>query len=260
MEPSDASGSTSPRPFPASAGIPGLAVASLVLGILALVSSVIVVGALLALPGLVLGALHLKRRRDARVMGWSGVWLSILALVASGGFLALYVAGIRHMSESQMGGGTTDYAQWHGKPAPDLELTTLDGSPLRLSDLQGRRVILDFWATWCGPCVKEIPHFIQLQQEHSTNELVIVGVSSEDRAVLKPFANARSMNYPVASSLGQELPPPFDRIRAIPTTFFLSREGIIEEVVVGYLDYEALKEKAIRGGAPGQAGGAGGGE
>lgn len=261
MDPSDLR-STPPSPLsaPGKAALPGLAVASLVLGILALASSVIVVGALLALPGLILGALHLRRRRDARVMGWSGVWLSILALVASGGFLTLYVVGVRHMAASQMGGGTTDYTQWHGKPAPELELTTLDGSPLRLSELKGRRVIVDFWATWCGPCVMEIPHFIQLQQEHSTNDLVIVGISAEDRAVLKPFASARSMNYPVASSMGQELPAPFDRIRAIPTTFFLDREGNIEEVVVGYHDYDSLKAKATRGGVTGKSGTAGGGE
>ena len=225
--------------------IPGLAVASLVLGILGLVGSVVVVGALLALVGLLLGAIHLARNREGRGMGWAGVWVSIVAVVAAAGFATFYVWAFRGAAQQMGQSMRTDYANWVGRPAPDLEVTTLDGDPLRLSSLKGRRVVVDVWATWCGPCVMEIPHFIRIQKEAGTNELMIVGVSDEDRAVLKKFADEKGINYPIASTAGARLPEPFGTVQAFPTTFFLDRDGTIRHVAVGSEDYETLKRHAL---------------
>lgn len=240
---------------PASAGpssdrgvLPGLAIASLVLGILGTLLSVVLVGAFLGLVGLVLGALHLARRKDARRLAWSGVGLSALGVLATAGFFALYTVSLRQITGGQPGGivrtGGPEFSEWHGKPAPDFEVPLLDGSSLRLADLRGKRVVLDFWATWCPPCVREIPHFSRIHREVSTNDLVIVGISSEDRAVLKPFVQAKDVPYPVASSVNRSLPEPFSQVAAIPTTFFLDRRGRIQHVAVGYHDYATLLEHA----------------
>ena len=133
---------------------------------------------------------------------------------------------------------------WVGKPAPDFTVTTLSGESITLSDLKGRRVILDFWATWCPPCIDEIPHFVQLSNEFHPQELFLIGISNEDVATLQSFRNEHNMNYPVASAdLG---PPPYGDIEAIPTTFFLDENGIIQQVFVGYHDYEGLKKAAFQ--------------
>ncbi len=136
-----------------------------------------------------------------------------------------------------------DFAEWKGKPAPDFTVQTLDGQELKLSELKGKRVVLDFWATWCPPCLKEIPHFNKLAQETPGDQLVIVGISNEPAAVLRKFQSAQKLAYPLASArLAQA---PYSDITGIPTTFFLNAEGIIERVFVGYHDYEELKSAAL---------------
>jgi thiol-disulfide isomerase/thioredoxin len=112
-----------------------------------------------------------------------------------------------------------------------------------LSELKGKRVVVDFWATWCPPCVKEIPHYIQLYGETSRDDLAIVGISDEAPGVLADFVKKKGINYPIAR--GTNLPPPFDKIASIPTTFFIDRHGVIQTVAVGYHDYAALKSDAL---------------
>lgn len=138
--------------------------------------------------------------------------------------------------------GTTSEANelstWEGQSAPDLEITTIDGATLKLSELRGRAVILDYWATWCGPCILEIPHLQKLADEFP-QDLVVVGVSSENISVLQKFARSKSMRYQVGTATNS--PSPYADIRVIPTTFFIDRNGTIRKVVRGYHDYPSLK-------------------
>jgi len=135
------------------------------------------------------------------------------------------------------------YREWLGKPSPDLTVTDINGNEIKLSDLKGKRVILDFWATWCPPCKKEIPHFVKMRNEIDPNKLVIIGISSESAEVLKKFAAENKINYPIVSAV--DLPAPYDKIMSIPTTFFIDRSGIIQEVLNGYHDFEMLHENAL---------------
>jgi thiol-disulfide isomerase/thioredoxin len=103
-------------------------------------------------------------------------------------------------------------------------------------------VVLDFWATWCPPCVREIPHFIRLHNETSRDDLIIVGISSEADSKLKPFVKKYGVSYPIASA--NDLPSPYSDVRAIPTTFFIDRQGVIQSVLVGYHELKELKTRA----------------
>ncbi len=229
----------------------GLAIASLVLGILAFLSSFLVVGALLGLLGLLLGVIHVLRRQGRNAMAWVGVVLSVLGIGIGAGFGVMYVKmftspEFKQAFEAAMrgaGAGKNEFERWKGVAAPDLTVTTLDGKTLQLSELKGRRVVVDFWATWCPPCVMEIPHFIKLSSEIPADELVIVGISSEEEDTLRPFVKKKGINYPIASA--DSFPAPYSDVSAIPTTFFIDRKGIIQEVLVGYHDFDKLKQHAL---------------
>lgn len=127
--------------------------------------------------------------------------------------------------------------------APDFSIKDVNGNPIKLSDLKGRRVILDFWATWCPPCRKEIPHFIELRSMTKEEELAVIGISSENPETIRSFAIKNKINYPVASA--GDLPSPFSDVDSLPTTFFIDRKGIIQNVLVGYNSLEVLRAHAL---------------
>jgi cytochrome c biogenesis protein CcmG/thiol:disulfide interchange protein DsbE len=225
----------------------GLAIASLVLGVLGLLSSIFVIGALFGLVGLIFGILHVSRRSGRNGLAWGGVGLSMLGIVASVGLAALYLPflkeGIKAAVQMQRNLGGSGFEKWEGVLAPDFSVATLDGQAVKLSALRGKRVVLDFWATWCPPCVKEIPHFVQLRDETSAAELVIIGISSEDADTLKSFVKKHNVNYLIASA--DDLPSPYKDVTGIPTTFFIDRKGVIQNVFVGYHDFGQLKTHAL---------------
>jgi peroxiredoxin len=222
----------------------GLAVASLVLGILACILSLVLIGGFLGVAGLLLGLVYISKRQGRNAVAWWGVGLSLVGMIASVGLGVVYFrflnSGFRNL---------TSLDSWEGVRAPEIALTTLDGKTLRLGDLKGKRIVLDFWATWCGPCVVEIPHFIRLSGETSPEELVVIGVSNESEEVIRPFALKKGMNYAVASASG--LPSPYGDLRAIPTTFFIDRNGVIQSILVGSRGYEELKRHALAPDVPG---------
>jgi len=138
--------------------------------------------------------------------------------------------------------GQTDMV---GKPAPDFALRDLDGKEVKLADFKGKVVILDFWATWCPPCVKEIPHFIELYREYKEQDFAMVGISV-DRGigVVKSFAQQHQVNYPILMADGK-VQQAYGGIRSIPTTFVTDKEGRIQRYYVGYRD-KAVFEADIK--------------
>lgn len=120
-------------------------------------------------------------------------------------------------------------------PSPAWELKDVNGKTVKFSDFSGKVVVLDFWATWCGPCRMEIPGFIELQKQYADKGLVIVGVSldQDGASAVKPFMEKMGINYPIV--LGDEaVTSAFGGIEGIPTTFIIDRTGNIVRKHVGY--------------------------
>jgi len=111
----------------------------------------------------------------------------------------------------------------------DFTVSDMNGEPVRLSDYKGKVILLDFWATWCGPCRIEIPHFVELQKQYGPEGLVVLGFSVDDTVErLKPFASEFDMNYPVLVGLGRDdVREALGPIWAMPTTLLISRDGRI---------------------------------
>lgn len=120
------------------------------------------------------------------------------------------------------------------KPAPDFALKDANGKTVHLSDYRGKVVLLDFWATWCGPCKLEIPWFMEFQRQHKDKGFEVIGISMDEDgwAAVKPFINEVAINYRIliGSDTTARL---YGGVDALPTTFLIDREGKIAAVHVG---------------------------
>jgi cytochrome c-type biogenesis protein len=129
--------------------------------------------------------------------------------------------------------------------APEVELKTVDGQPFRLSELKGRVVILNFWATWCIPCRAEIPELNAIQSELKDKGLIIIGPSWDDTADgIKDFQKDIKQDYTVLIN-GESVQDKFGGIPSLPTTFIIDREGRIRKKITGGVFRETL-EKEIK--------------
>jgi len=122
------------------------------------------------------------------------------------------------------------------KQAPDFTLKDANGHTVRLSDYRGKVVLLDFWATWCGPCKIEIPWFQEFERQYKDKGFAVIGVAMDEEGwnVVKPFAQHMSINYRVVvgdDSIGDLYAN--GGIDALPTTFLIDRGGRIASVHVG---------------------------
>jgi thiol-disulfide isomerase/thioredoxin len=142
----------------------------------------------------------------------------IAAIVA-----AMLFAGIRIARNNRANGPAK--GQLIGNVAPDFELQTLDGKNLKLSDLRGKAVLLNFWATYCGPCKIEMPWFVELQKEYGPQGFQIVGVANDDASTadIAKFAKEMGINYPIL--IGKDSVSDSYKVSVLPTTFFLDRDG-----------------------------------
>lgn len=158
----------------------------------------------------------------------SGIGLAALCLLVVG--MLLYGMGL-----GPPGGRSAAV----GQAAPAMTMKTIDGETVRLEDLAGKVVVLNFWATWCPPCVAEIPDLARLAKEVNQEGGVVIGISDEDVDTIRSFVASRDMPYAIVAGSGW--PAPFESIRAIPVTYFLDGAGTIREEFVGGRSYEVFR-------------------
>ena len=120
-----------------------------------------------------------------------------------------------------------------GKRAPDFQLNTLDGQSVSLSDLKGKPVLINFWATWCSPCVYEMPYIQQIYDEWQERGLVLLAINiGESSSQAAEFMQQHNLSFPVLLDREGNIAQKYN-IRGIPTTFFIDRDGIIQDIRIG---------------------------
>ena len=120
-----------------------------------------------------------------------------------------------------------------GALAPDFLLEMLEGDEARLSDYRGQGVVLNFWATWCGPCRKEMPQFIAAYEAHRDEGLVVIGLNlQESESIIRPFVDDFGIDFPVLIDRDGEVGDAY-RLIGLPATYFIGRDGVIESLFIG---------------------------
>ncbi len=127
---------------------------------------------------------------------------------------------------------------------PDYEFETLNGEKLNISDYRGKVLMINFWATWCGPCRKEIPELVKLKEKYGSEGLEIIGIALDEEGfeVVEPFLNQFDINYTIVMddySYGNQL----GGIYMVPTTYLVKTDGKIAFRKIGEITVENIEEK-----------------
>ena len=131
-----------------------------------------------------------------------------------------------------------------GKAAPDFQLQNLDGQSISLNDLKGKPVLVNFWATWCRPCVSEMPYIQEIYDEWSGKGLIVLAINIGDSSSeAEQFLQDHNLSLPVLLDTNKAVAQRYN-IRGIPTTFFIDKDGIIQEKIIGaFPNKEAIENR-----------------
>jgi len=131
-----------------------------------------------------------------------------------------------------------------GQRAPDFTLIDSTGSPIKLSELKGKVVLLDFWATWCGGCKVEIPWYMEFETKYAKKGLATFGVSMDDDGwkSVKPFLQEHKINYPIVIGT-QDIANEYGGLPSLPMTLLIDRSGKVAESHPGMVNKEEFENK-----------------
>jgi peroxiredoxin len=167
---------------------------------------------------------------------------AVVLIIIIGVVALMIFAGVRLSRKSAQAAGAsgaaTDEESSVLKPggmAPDFELKSLDGKTVKLSSLRGKAVLLNFWATWCGPCKIETPWIVDLSKRYQAQGLEVVGVSMDDstsRDDVVKFVQDMNINYTIV--MGTEaVGDSYGGVGVLPVTYYIDRNGKIVNTVIG---------------------------
>ena len=161
--------------------------------------------------------------------------VSILILAIAGAYLGIH-RGIHRVDHRLQAPEATSPA----KPR-DVLLTDLDGKHVRMSDYQGKVILVNFWAAWCAPCAEEIPRFVAMQNKFRDQGLQVIGVSVEDlESELRAFCIKNHVNYPIVPG-DQSVADSFGGVLGLPTTILIGKDGVIYKKYSGATNFADLE-------------------
>lgn len=154
--------------------------------------------------------------------------------------------------------GTMDYVSpLEGKPAPDFTLPGMDGKKISLSSYKGKALLINFWATWCGPCKIETPWIVDLRNRYAAQGFEVLGIDTEgddakpgtavwnkDKEAVEKFVKQEKMPYPILFD-GDSISKPYGGLDDLPTTFYVNRKGVVVATQVG-IDSESAMEANVK--------------
>lgn len=202
-------------------------------------------------------------RRRRVLVGAAAAALAILAGCAGGG--EAQTSGDEDERFIEGDGSSTFFEPGEREPAPEVSGETLAGDEVSLDDHHGEVLVMNIWASWCGPCREEMPVLTEVHDEFSDDGLAFLGVNiKDDRTAAEAFADNYELDYPSLYDQPGEVPQAFrDTVppKAIPSTLVIDREGRIAARVIGPTTYNQLKglvepvlaEDTTNGGGAGQA-------
>ena len=131
-----------------------------------------------------------------------------------------------------------------GNIAPDFTLDTIDSKSVKLSDFRGKNVILNFWATWCGPCRFEMPFLEAIHEEWAKSDVVVIAVNTQDGyESARSYAKAYNIKFVIPVDVTGKVAEKF-AVRGMPTTFFINEEGIITSIKIGpFITVDEIEER-----------------
>jgi len=172
----------------------------------------------------------------------SALIVVLAVVVVSALILSRTKPGIRNQKqvpETQVGLDSVDSA---GKAAPDFQLPTLDGKQLKLSDYRGKAVLLNFWATWCGPCKIEMPWFVELQKKYRDKGFEVFGVAMESSPDdTAEFAKRIGLNYTIVMG-NDAVADLYGGLNGLPISFYIDRDGRIVAKSLGLTGRDEIEE------------------
>jgi cytochrome c biogenesis protein CcmG, thiol:disulfide interchange protein DsbE len=127
--------------------------------------------------------------------------------------------------------------------APEISLPTAEGGSVSLSELRGKPVLVNFWASWCPPCRSEMPAMQQLYRELRDQGVVILAVNAanqDDRAAAQEFTRSLGLDFPIVFDLGGQAAGSY-AVRSLPSSYFIDPDGVIREIVIGGMSEASLR-------------------
>jgi peroxiredoxin len=164
------------------------------------------------------------------------IFATIISLAGASGF-----ALQRHLSDDTSNNISTQVSH---TIRPDFSMMDLDGKLRDIKEWDGKIVLLNFWATWCAPCMKEIPDLIELQNRYGQQGLQVIGIAVDNEEAVREFTEKSGINYPVmASEMAGELSSLYgNQIGGLPFTAVINRNGEITGTITGVLDIPKAEE------------------